>query len=53
MTQFFSETKSKIAKKILSDFDKELQNFIQICPIEMLDKLEHPISQKKAKSKLA
>ena len=53
VTQFFSETKSKIAKKILSDFDKELQNFIQICPIEMLDKLEHPINQKKAKSKLA
>ena len=43
LKEFFTETNSKIAKKILSNFENELQNFIQVCPIEMLDKLEHPI----------
>ena len=28
-------------------FDKEIYNFIQVCPKEMLDKLENPISTKK------
>jgi len=43
---FFSNTNSKIAKKILDDFDNKLKNFKQICPIEMLDKLDNPISLK-------
>ena len=34
----------KLAKKILNDFENELKKFKQICPIEMLDKLENPIS---------
>ena len=45
--EFVIETNSKVARKIFSNFEKELQNFIQICPIEMLDKLENPISNKK------
>ena len=53
LKQFFTETNSKIAKKIISNFEKELQNFIQICPIEMLDKLEHPITLKDSKFKSA
>ena len=43
---FFNNTNSKKAKKILDDFDNELKNFKQICPIEMLDKLDNPISLK-------
>ncbi len=34
-------------KKILEKFDEELINFYQICPKEMLDKLENPITLKK------
>ncbi len=43
---FFNNTNSKKAKKILDNFENELKNFKQICPIEMLDKLDNPISLK-------
>ena len=43
---FFLTTKSKIAKKIIDNFETELKKFKQICPIEMLDKLDNPISLK-------
>ena len=43
---FQNQTGSQKAKKILENFDLELKNFKQICPIEMLDKLENPISLK-------
>ena len=43
---FLNNTNSKKAKKILNNFDDELKNFKQICPIEMLDKLDNPISLK-------
>ena len=42
----FKETKSKIAQKILLNFNKELKNFIQVCPKEMLDKLKNPLTLK-------
>ena len=29
------------------NFDKELKNFYQVCPKEMLDKLDNPITNKK------
>ena len=41
---FESKTSSKKAKKILENFEVELKNFKQVCPIEMLDKLDNPIS---------
>ncbi len=41
------ETNSDLSKKILSDFNNELKNFIQVCPKEMLDKLDNPITLKK------
>ena len=44
LKSFVIETNSKIAQKILNDFDNELKKFKQICPIEMLDKLDNPIS---------
>ena len=46
LNTFVKETNSKIAQKILNDFDNELKKFKQICPIEMLDKLDNPISLK-------
>ena len=46
LNEFLKETNSAIAKKILNNFDSELKNFKQICPIEMLDKLNNPISLK-------
>ena len=46
LDDFFKETKSKITKKILENFQEELKNFKQVCPIEMLDKLDNPITLK-------
>ena len=46
-----NETESLIAKEILNDFENEINNFIQVCPIEMLDKLENPITLKDSVSK--
>ncbi len=46
LNEFLTKTDSKIAKKILNDFESELKNFKQVCPIEMLDKLDNPISFK-------
>ena len=43
---FFSKTNSQKAKKILENFESELKYFKQVCPIEMLDKLDKPISSK-------
>jgi glutamate synthase (NADPH/NADH) large chain len=47
LQEYNSETNSIVSKKILNDFSNEIKNFKQICPIEMLDKLENPISLKK------
>tara|TARA_A100001011_G_C14303545_1_gene841987 strand:+ start:5 stop:1876 length:1872 start_codon:yes stop_codon:yes gene_type:complete len=46
LQDFLKETKSKIAKKIIDEFESELLKFKQVCPIEMLDKLENPITLK-------
>ena len=46
LNEFLKETNSVIAKKILDNFEVELKNFKQICPIEMLDKLDNPITLK-------
>ncbi len=46
LKDFLKETNSLVAKKILENYDIELKNFLQICPIEMLDKLEYPITNK-------
>ena len=31
----------------VNNFEKEIINFFQVCPKEMLDKLENPITNKK------
>jgi len=41
-----NETNSNVSKKILENFDTEIHNFIQVCPKEMIDKLENPITNK-------
>ena len=46
LNYFVKETNSKIAQKILKNYENELRKFKQVCPIEMLDKLENPISHK-------
>ena len=51
--EFSNETNSPISKKIISNFESELKNFVQVCPYEMLDKLDQPISLKESKSKSA
>jgi len=44
--EHFKETESKISDKILKNYSNEIKNFIQVCPKEMIDKLENPISIK-------
>ena len=47
--EHFSETKSIVASKILENYDKEVKNFKQVCPKEMLDKLQNPLSSENKK----
>ena len=44
--QHFDETNSEVSNKILENFDQEIINFYQVCPKEMLNKLEYPITNK-------
>ena len=46
LKDFVTEIRSTSAKKILDDYEKELKYFKQVCPIEMLDKLDNPITLK-------
>ena len=47
------ETNSKLSNEIIKNFDKEILNFIQVCPKEMLDKLKHPITTKSTIKKVS
>ena len=47
----YKETESKVAKKILENYNKEVEKFKQVCPKEMLDKLTNPLSLVKKISK--
>ena len=40
------ETESLLSKRIISNFEEEIKNFVIVCPKEMLDKLENPITFK-------
>jgi len=42
----FEETNSRIAKKIIYDYENEIKYFYQVCPKEMLNKLDNPITTK-------
>ena len=37
------ETDSILSKNIIANFNEEIKNFVQVCPKEMLNKLENPI----------
>jgi glutamate synthase (NADPH/NADH) large chain len=52
ITEHAKETQSKFAARLLSDWSLERGRFWQVAPKEMLDKLEHPLSDK-AQKKLA
>ena len=41
---FLGETGSKKAADLLQHWDEEKRHFVQLCPKEMLDKLEVPIA---------
>jgi Glutamate synthase domain 3 len=42
----FDQTESMVSKNIIENFDVEINNFLQVCPREMLDKLKNPITNK-------
>ena len=42
-------TNSRLARNILSNWKNEINNFLQITPYEILDKLDHPITDEKNK----
>jgi len=46
------ETDSIFAKNLINNFDNEIENFFQVCPKEMLDKLKNPITLKKQVKKV-
>jgi len=43
----FKETNSIFANKLLNNFENEIINFFQVCPKEMLDKIENPLTLNK------
>ena len=51
INEHFFETQSQIAKVILKNFENEVKKFKQICPKEMLDKLNNPLTLKTKFSK--
>ena len=44
--EHFKETSSSLSKKIIENFQNEVLNFVQVCPKEMLSKLENSITLK-------
>jgi len=52
ISEHFKETQSIIAQKILANFKNEKENFIQVCPKEMLDKLSNPVTLKRKVSRV-
>ena len=40
------ETGSLLSKKIIENFDDEIKNFVQVCPKEMINKIDNPITLK-------
>ncbi len=46
ISEHLKYTESEISRTILDNFQNELPNFLQVCPKEMLDKLDNPITLK-------
>ena len=45
--EHLKETGSDLSKNLVDNFEREILNFIQVCPKEMLNKLKNPITFKK------
>ena len=43
VSEHWRETQSRFAERLLVDWDREIRRFWQVVPIEMIDKLEHPV----------
>lgn len=50
INQHFAETHSILGQEILADWQKKREDFIQICPKEMLAHLPHPLSTEQGKA---
>jgi glutamate synthase (NADPH/NADH) large chain len=48
LTLHHKNTQSQFAERILADFDREIAQFWQVVPREMLDKLEIPVTREAA-----
>jgi glutamate synthase (NADPH/NADH) large chain len=46
VSEHHNETKSFLSGDIVKNFDNEIKNFVQVCPKEMLNKLDNPITLK-------
>ena len=46
ISEHSEETGSLLSKNIITNFKDEIKNFIQVCPKEMINKLENPITLK-------
>ena len=44
--EHLEETNSKVSKYIIDNFDEEIKKIVQVCPKEMIDKIENPITFK-------
>jgi glutamate synthase (NADPH/NADH) large chain len=44
--EHYEETGSVLSKNIITNFEEEIKNFVQVCPKEMIDKLKNPITLK-------
>ena len=53
INEHLKETGSDLSKKLIESFDDEINNFIQVCPKEMIDKLKNPITLKKQVKKVS
>ena len=42
--EHYNETDSNLSKKIIDNFGNEINNFFQVCPKEMINKLKNPIT---------
>jgi len=51
ISEHYEATQSKIASKILENYNDEVKNFKQVCPKEMINKLLNPLSLKTKISK--
>ena len=43
VSEHYVETQSRFAERLLVDWDREVRRFGQVVPLEMINKLEHPL----------